>query len=95
MPDDAAAPDARHVIADEDEKGQRQNVIDVRRRRLSSSVACPDLSVYCSGSTDSQLEIRMNTKIVTASGSTNGAIRMPMALSICPRIWSVIASQNS
>ena len=37
---------------------------------------------YCSGRTDSQLEIRMNTKIVTASGSTNGAIRIPMALSI-------------
>ena len=35
---------------------------------LSSSVVRPDLSVYCSGSTDSQLEIKMNTKMVTASG---------------------------
>ena len=39
----------------------------------------PLLSVYCNGRTDSQLEIRMNTKIVTASGSTKGAIRIPMA----------------
>ena len=37
----------------------------------------------------------MNTKIVTASGSTNGAIRMPMAVSIWSRIWMVIASQNN
>ena len=37
----------------------------------------------------------MNTKIVTASGNTNGAIRMPMALSIWLRICMVMASQNS
>ena len=53
---------------------------------LSSSVVFPLLSVYCSGRTESQLEIRMNTKMVTASGSTNGAIRMPMAASIWLRI---------
>src|SRR6202012_3630163 len=62
---------------------------------LSSSVVCPDLSVYCSGSTDNQLEIKMKTKMVTASGSTNGAMRMPMALSLWLRICSVMASQNS
>ncbi|COW80664.1 Uncharacterised protein [Mycobacterium tuberculosis] len=37
--------------------------------------------MYCTGRTASQLEIRMNTKMVTASGSTKGAIRIPMALS--------------
>ncbi len=37
----------------------------------------------------------MNTKIVTASGSTNGAILMPMAASTWSRIWMVMASQNS
>src|ERR1700756_1042631 len=62
---------------------------------LSNSVVCPFASVYCSGSTDSQFEIRMNTKIVTASGSTNGAIRIPMAPSIWLRICMVSASQNS
>lgn len=62
---------------------------------FSSSVVCPEASVYCSGSTDSQLEIRMNTKMVTASGNTNGAIRMPTALSIWSRIWTVMASQNN
>src|ERR1700758_727538 len=62
---------------------------------LSSSAVCPDASVYCSGSTESQLEIRMNTKMVTASGSTNGAMRIPIALSIWLRICMVIASQNN
>ena len=37
----------------------------------------------------------MNTKIVTASGNTNGAIRIPMALSTWLRIWIVIASKNN
>src|ERR1700753_2032185 len=62
---------------------------------LSNSVVCPFASVYCSGSTDSQLVIRMNTKSATAIGSTNGAIRIPMALSIWLRICMVSASQNS
>ena len=39
-------------------------------------------SVYCTGSTDNQLATRMNTNSVTASGSTNGAIFMPIAFSI-------------
>ena len=34
-------------------------------------------------------------KSVTASGNTNGAIRMPIALSIWLRIWTVIASKNN
>ena len=34
-------------------------------------------------------------KSVTASGNTNGAIRMPIALSIWLRIWMVIASKNN
>src|SRR3984885_3305979 len=55
----------------------------------------PGLSVYCTGSTDSQFEIRMYTKSVTASGNTNGAIRIPIADSIWLRIWTVIASKNS
>ena len=42
----------------------------------------PDLSVYCNGSTDSQFETKMKTKMVTASGNTNGAIRIPTAASI-------------
>ncbi|CNL12680.1 Uncharacterised protein [Mycobacterium tuberculosis] len=46
----------------------------------SSSVVLPSFS-YCNGRTESQLEIRMNTKMVTASGRTKGAIRMPIALS--------------
>ena len=37
----------------------------------------------------------MNTKMVTASGSTNGAMRIPIALSIWLRICMVIASQNN
>ena len=37
----------------------------------------------------------MKTKMVTASGSTNGAIFMPIAASICWRIWMVMASKNS
>ena len=37
----------------------------------------------------------MNTNSVTASGSTNGAIFMPIAASIWSRSWTVIASQNS
>src|ERR1700736_6667594 len=55
----------------------------------------PGLSVDCAGSTDSQFEIRMYTKSVTASGNTNGAIRIPIADSIWLRIWTVIASKNS
>src|SRR5574337_859352 len=62
---------------------------------LSNSVVRWCASVYCSGSTDSQLEIRMNTKMVTASGSTNGAIRMPIALSIWLRLPTVTASKNN
>src|SRR5271156_6690832 len=50
---------------------------------------------YCTGSTDSQFEIRMYTKSVTASGNTKGAIRMPIAPSIWLRIWMVIASKNN
>ncbi|SKV74792.1 Uncharacterised protein [Mycobacteroides abscessus subsp. massiliense] len=45
----------------------------------SSSAVFPFSSVYCTGSTEIQLDTRMKTKIVTASGSTNGAILMPMA----------------
>ena len=37
----------------------------------------------------------MNTNSVTASGSTNGAIFMPIAPSTWSRIWMVMASQNS
>ena len=37
----------------------------------------------------------MNTNSVTASGSTNGAIFMPIAASIWLRSWVVMASQNS
>ena len=37
----------------------------------------------------------MNTNSVIASGSTNGAIRRPIALSTWLRIWIVTASQNS
>src|ERR1700689_1234211 len=55
----------------------------------------PGLSVYCTGSTDSQFEIRMYTKSVTASGNTKGAIRIPIAASIWLRIWIVIASKNN
>src|SRR6202158_6543666 len=62
---------------------------------LSSSVVCPLESVYCTGRTDSQLDTNTNTKMVTASGSTNGAIRIPMALSIWLRIWTVMASKNN
>ena len=50
---------------------------------------------YCTGSTDSQFEIRMYTKSVTASGNTKGAIRIPIAASIWLRIWMVIASKNN
>src|SRR6202021_3780368 len=57
--------------------------------------APPALLEYCTGSTDSQLEIRMYTKSVTASGNTKGAIRIPIADSIWLRIWTVIASKNS
>src|ERR1700761_5763088 len=57
--------------------------------------ASPAEWVYCTGSTDSQFEIRMYTKSVTASGNTNGAIRMPIAVSIWSRIWTVIASKNN
>ena len=53
---------------------------------LSSSWIAPLESVYCTGSTESQLETRMNTNSVTASGSTNGAIFMPIAASIWLRI---------
>ena len=49
---------------------------------LSSSWIAPLESVYCTGSIESQLETRMNTNSVTASGSTNGAIFMPIAASI-------------
>ena len=37
----------------------------------------------------------MYTKSVTASGSTKGAMRMPIALSIWLRICTVIASKNN
>jgi hypothetical protein len=37
----------------------------------------------------------MKTNSATASGSTNGAIFIPIADSIWPRIWVVMASQNS
>src|SRR3984957_177480 len=57
--------------------------------------APPALLEYCTGSTDSQLEIRMYTKSVTASGNTKGAIRIPIAASIWLRIWIVIASKNN
>ncbi len=33
--------------------------------------------------------------MVTASGSTNGAIFMPIAASTCWRIWMVMASKNN
>ena len=62
---------------------------------LSSSWVAPSESAYCTGSTDSQFATRMNTNSVTASGSTNGATFMPIAASICLRIWMVMASQNS
>ena len=39
----------------------------------------PFSSVYCTGSTESQFATRMKTNSVTASGSTNGAIFMPIA----------------
>src|ERR1700745_2977700 len=57
--------------------------------------APPAESVYCTGSTDSQFEIRMYTNSVTASGNTNGAIFIPIADSIWLRIWMVIASKNN
>ena len=62
---------------------------------LRSSRVCPSALLYCTGSTEIQLQMRMNTNNVTASGSTNGAIFMPIAPSICPRIWMVMASQKS
>ena len=62
---------------------------------FSNSCIAPLESVYCTGSTESQLATRMNTNSVTASGSTNGAIFMPIAASIWLRSWTVIASQNS
>src|SRR5262245_35090970 len=62
---------------------------------FSSSCVAPVESVYCTGSTDSQFAIRMNTNSVTASGNTKGAIFMPIAVSIWLRSWIVIASQNS
>src|SRR5215475_2043767 len=34
VPDDAAAPDARRVIADEYEESERQHKVDIRRGRL-------------------------------------------------------------
>jgi hypothetical protein len=37
----------------------------------------------------------MNANSVTASGSTNGAIRIPTVVSIWSRIWMVKVSQNS
>src|SRR3984885_11608013 len=57
--------------------------------------APPALLEYCTGSTDSQFEIRMYTKSVTARGNTKGAIRIPIADSIWLRIWIVIASKNN
>src|ERR1700721_3906714 len=57
--------------------------------------APPALLEYCTGSTDSQLEIRMYTKSVTGRGNTKGAIRIPIADSIWLRIWIVIASKNN
>ena len=62
---------------------------------LISSPAAPSEPPYCTGSTASQLDTRMKTKMVTASGSTNGAIFMPIAASTCWRIWMVMASKNS
>src|SRR5215467_1365978 len=62
---------------------------------FSNSWVAPSEVVYCTGSTDSQFAIRMNTNNVTASGNTKGAIRMPIAVSIWSRNWVVIASQNS
>ncbi|SKW32079.1 Uncharacterised protein [Mycobacteroides abscessus subsp. abscessus] len=44
-----------------------------------SSAVLPVSSVYCTGNTEIQFDTRMKTKIVTASGKTNGAIFMPMA----------------
>ncbi len=62
---------------------------------LISSCIAPLESVYCTGSTESQFATRMNTNSVTASGSTNGAIFIPIAASIWSRNWTVMASQNS
>ena len=62
---------------------------------LSSSPVPPLAVPYWTGSTEIQFAIRMNTKRVTDSGSTNGAIFMPMACSTWPRIWVVMDSQNS
>ena len=62
--DEAAAPDARRVVADEHEQRQRQHEVDIggrrlvaarRRRRRTRRTA--------SGRTASQLEIRMKTKM--------------------------------
>ncbi len=49
---------------------------------FSSSWVPPSAVPYCTGSTAIQFEIRMKTNSVTASGSTNGAIFMPIAPSI-------------
>src|SRR3954469_14064213 len=62
---------------------------------FSSSWMAPEESVYCTGKIESQLATRMNTNSVTASGSTNGAIFIPIAPSIWSRVWTVIASQNN
>src|SRR5690606_3323768 len=62
---------------------------------LSTSCTSPLASRYCHGNTASQFAIRMKVNRVTASGRTNGAIRMPIEDSIWLRIWVVIASQNS
>ncbi len=51
--------------------------------------------MYCTGSTDSQFANRMKQNSATARGSTNGAIRIPIALSTWLRIWMVIASKNN
>ena len=55
----------------------------------------PVSSRYCHGNTDSQFATRMNTNSVTASGRTNGAIFIPIALSIWLRVCTVMASQNN
>ena len=49
---------------------------------LSSSPVPPLAVPYWTGSTEIQFAIRMKTNSVTASGSTNGAIFMPIACSI-------------
>ena len=50
---------------------------------------------YWTGNTEIQLATRMKMNSVTASGSRNGATRMPMELSTWPRICEVRVSKNS